>query len=274
MERNYEKDYVDFVYDGSSAYSDYCGRKGGRQIIALWKNVSPGTVAHELIHVLGFNHEQCRSDRDGYIKIAPCKLEDYQYEVRGIPLGPFDPESIMMYGGDEITSDIPGFATKMGQRSKLSVTDVNGINYVYSDEPTCSYDAFGNAFWKQQWYECKDCWGESSDYGCCRVCMLKCHKGHNTIEHQGNFVCDCGRYRHDRDSCTKKSTGTKAVKQPFYDCVDCLYQKTWSQSHSGRLGVCLACARQCHKGHDLRNYRISSGYCDCGTKWCKSSCYC
>ena len=44
---------------------------GGRQIISLNANgcMYTGTAIHEIMHALGFYHEQTRTDRDYYIKI-------------------------------------------------------------------------------------------------------------------------------------------------------------------------------------------------------------
>ncbi|KAI5607619.1 nephrosin isoform 1 precursor, partial [Silurus asotus] len=49
----------------------YIGRVGGKQVLSLQRNgcVYYNTVQHELLHALGFNHEQSRSDRDKHVKI-------------------------------------------------------------------------------------------------------------------------------------------------------------------------------------------------------------
>lgn len=53
-----------------SCYS-YVGRQGGGQTVSLSRQgcLYHSTVQHELLHALGFNHEQTRSDRDNHIKV-------------------------------------------------------------------------------------------------------------------------------------------------------------------------------------------------------------
>lgn len=49
----------------------YVGRLGYGQAVSLDRQgcLYHNTVQHELLHALGFNHEQCRSDRDQHIRI-------------------------------------------------------------------------------------------------------------------------------------------------------------------------------------------------------------
>lgn len=57
--------------DGTSSYCySYVGRQGGRQIMKMFGEcMRNGAMIHELGHVVGFNHEHQRPDRDDYILI-------------------------------------------------------------------------------------------------------------------------------------------------------------------------------------------------------------
>lgn len=66
-----EEDYVYFS-NHKPGCNSRVGRQGGRQYVNL---NSPGclrkkgTVLHEMMHALGFLHEQSRSERDKYVTI-------------------------------------------------------------------------------------------------------------------------------------------------------------------------------------------------------------
>ena len=183
----------------------------------------------------------------------------------GLSLGPF--YANMMYSNNYITGKLKGTELKMSQK-QLSEVDEQALDYDYSDSsvPFCTYDCYGENYFEQIWYECLDCWGKKSSYGCCSNCMVRCHQGHRFKKHTpGKFICDCGIYKHKKGKCTKVASGQEFVKQIFFQCLDCF-------DDGSELIVCLACQRKCHKGHRLTKGSVLNGFCDCGLSGCKISC--
>ena len=63
----------------------------------------PSIVLHELGHAIGFNHEQCRSDRDSYITIMKENINSdalYNFDLKDTDNRniAYDYSSIMHYG--------------------------------------------------------------------------------------------------------------------------------------------------------------------------------
>ncbi len=74
--------------------------------------LSQGTIMHEMIHALGFRHEQARSDRDDYVNIhfenvKPGKEHNFEnvssgYSLFGVP---YNTRSIMHYKTNEFSAN-------------------------------------------------------------------------------------------------------------------------------------------------------------------------
>lgn len=132
--------------EGTGICKSYVGRVGGKQ--PLW--IAPGCraddIAHEILHALGFVHEQNRSDRDQFITMHAENIdEQYQENFFMLPpslmtvsgLAAFDFDSLMIYP--------PTMFSKNGQptmqpRAKdqvirpstgLSPRDVERVNRAY-----------------------------------------------------------------------------------------------------------------------------------------------
>ena len=135
-----------YIYkDGKAGMSsDRIGMNpDGINKIHLDDSFNYGNVMHEIMHCLGFFHEQKRSDRDEHIKILWDNIiDDYKYEqyktyTDGYDVGSFDKESIMMYSSFDFTKN--GEPTCLtinndivtSQRTQLSNGDIQGLNFLY-----------------------------------------------------------------------------------------------------------------------------------------------
>uniref|UniRef100_A0A0N5C4K7 Metalloendopeptidase n=1 Tax=Strongyloides papillosus TaxID=174720 RepID=A0A0N5C4K7_STREA len=159
MDEYHRKTCIRFVPRDSSRHVDYIyihpddgcyslvGKVGGRQPLSLDSGcIQTGTIVHELMHTVGFFHEQSRNDRDNYIKIVWENVmsgADDQFEKYGINIidnlnEPYDYNSIMHYGpyafsanGRRTITPYQANADRMGQRVEFSPTDLRKINKLY-----------------------------------------------------------------------------------------------------------------------------------------------
>ncbi|KAE8278123.1 Low choriolytic enzyme [Larimichthys crocea] len=121
------------------------GYVGGRQVVSLQKFgcVTHGITQHELLHSMGFYHEQSRSDRDQYVRInwdniRTSYLSNFKKEDTNNLNTPYDYSSIMHYGrtafgkhGSETITPFPDPSVPIGQRDRLSDFDILKINKLY-----------------------------------------------------------------------------------------------------------------------------------------------
>ncbi|KAK2849631.1 hypothetical protein Q7C36_008414 [Tachysurus vachellii] len=141
--RTHQRDFLD-IQPKTGCWS-YLGSSGGRQTLSLQSPecVSSGVVSHQLMHVLGFVHEQSRADRDKYITIKWSKIQkDHvrnfeKFKMNNIDM-PYDYGSIMHFGkyaysenGDPTIVPKRSWNIKLGQRFGPSKIDVMKINKLY-----------------------------------------------------------------------------------------------------------------------------------------------
>jgi|GEM_PF-4079976 len=141
-----DKSYITFTSRHKGCFS-YVGKQGGRQEINLargcWGKI---TVAHEIFHASGIEHEQSREDRDQYINInlknvASSHRHNFN-KVRGSRHGTYNFDSIMHYSSFAFSSNNrPTMTRKNGatfrqNREYLTQGDINGINSVYPTKYT------------------------------------------------------------------------------------------------------------------------------------------
>uniref|UniRef100_W5UM60 Metalloendopeptidase n=1 Tax=Ictalurus punctatus TaxID=7998 RepID=W5UM60_ICTPU len=138
-----ERDYLS-IESRSGCYS-YVGRLGYGQTVSLDRNgcIYHNTVQHELLHALGFNHEQTRSDRDNHIRILwENIIENMKYNFDKIATlnqgTPYDYDSVMQYhktgfskNGKPTMEPIPNSNVEIGLAREMSQNDIVRINRVY-----------------------------------------------------------------------------------------------------------------------------------------------
>jgi hypothetical protein len=143
-----EKDAI--VFDRSdSLCASALGRIGGHQPILISGECQVYNIVHEVMHALGFIHEQARFDRDSYVSINWDNIAEENWlqfhkipgavfnHFNGNPL-PFDHESVMLYGPFDFAIDPRQKAMEslsgkplIKNREYLSRIDVERINTVY-----------------------------------------------------------------------------------------------------------------------------------------------
>lgn len=86
FEQDYDADAILFTYDEDLPCSSYVGRVGGVQPIYLNLNCSRQSVLHEIMHALGFVHEQQLPERAKYIKILwPNIKKEFLFNYSLVP---------------------------------------------------------------------------------------------------------------------------------------------------------------------------------------------
>ncbi|MCI4379001.1 hypothetical protein PGIGA_G00222700 [Pangasianodon gigas] len=105
-------------------------------------------VQHELLHALGFNHEQCRSDRDNHIRVVWDNVVDdnkHNFNIKQtLNQGtPYDYNSVMQYPKTAFSKNglatmipIPDPNVVFGKATQMSQNDINRLKLLYQ---CCEY---------------------------------------------------------------------------------------------------------------------------------------
>ncbi|XP_010861361.1 PREDICTED: LOW QUALITY PROTEIN: meprin A subunit alpha [Bison bison bison] len=161
------KSCVDFKpYEGESSYIIFqefsgCWSEVGDQHVGQNLSIGQGCdykaiVEHEILHALGFYHEQSRTDRDDYVNIWWDEiLPGYQHNFNTYDDNfitdlntPYDYESLMHYrplsfnkndSVPTITAKIPEFNSIIGQRMDFSAIDLERLNRMYNCTTTHTF---------------------------------------------------------------------------------------------------------------------------------------
>ncbi|KAM4630496.1 hatching enzyme 1.2-like [Polymixia lowei] len=143
--RRWQRDYINFL--PSRGCWSSLGRRGGRQTISLQRQgcVFFGTVQHEVLHALGFHHEQVRSDRDLHVtikeeNILPGKEHNFRKVDTNNLATPYDYNSVMHYSRYAFSKQRgvlativpkPNASAVIGQARQMSTNDINRVNRLY-----------------------------------------------------------------------------------------------------------------------------------------------
>ena len=145
IKRTNEANYVVFKKGEVNCYSSL-GMIGGKQFIHLADNCEQKEINHELMHTLGFLHEQNRIDRDEYVDVLWENIKkEHHLQFKKISNNfidlsefEFDYDSIMLYGSSffSISSEDYSIIKINGdpienQSNELSQQDWVKINHLY-----------------------------------------------------------------------------------------------------------------------------------------------
>ena len=118
--------------------ASYLGMTGGRQPVFLSPDCKSDQIIHELMHALGFVHEQSREDRDNYIEVLYDNIDEEfanQFDIapgsllnsyRGSVFH-FDYDSVMMYLPTAFAAE-PGLKTMRSLTNTVIPTKKNGLS--------------------------------------------------------------------------------------------------------------------------------------------------
>lgn len=139
-----QEDTLVFI-EGTGHCKSYVGRTTGKQPIWVAPECEAPEIAHELMHALGFVHEQNRSDRDRYVEVLEQNIDEkFKYNFEKLPddfmaisgLTEFAYDSIMIYPENAFSkTQAPTMesktAAKIAPMQTLSDKDIERINRVY-----------------------------------------------------------------------------------------------------------------------------------------------
>ena len=145
IKRTDQKDYVNFISGQEHCFA-HMGKIGGMQKVSLSLGCGIKEIIHELMHTLGFYHEQCRPDRNDFLQVLWENIEEKYYaQFKKFPPKyfdfnkfPFDFNSIMLYpatafavGGDYSLVKLDGTSYEVEEGRFLSPEDIKRVNFYY-----------------------------------------------------------------------------------------------------------------------------------------------
>lgn len=157
--RGIQADYVAFSNGAPAGVFDSpIGRQGGEQLLRFGNgaicNIAnmpgyKGALLHEMMHAAGFDHEQCRIDRDEHITVVKDNIvDDYRFAYdrhsswsAWVDRGDYDFGSIMHYGDTSFRKPGAGYTMSkkadggriIAQRTGLSAGDKASLDELYGE---------------------------------------------------------------------------------------------------------------------------------------------
>ncbi|XP_029353600.1 low choriolytic enzyme-like [Echeneis naucrates] len=147
---NRQRDFLD-IQSRSGCFS-FVGRRGSGQTLSLQRQgcIFRSIIQHEVLHALGFNHEQTRSDRDQHVRILLQNvIPGMEHNFRKIQTRnlntPYDYNSVMHYGRFAFSRNrqptilpIPDGNVAIGRAEQMSPIDILRVNRLYRCNSTLS----------------------------------------------------------------------------------------------------------------------------------------
>lgn len=137
-----ERDYISIVSGNSGCWSSV-GRVGGKQEVNLQSPGClgrPGTAMHELMHALGFLHEQNRMERDSFVaiqyrNIQSAAMSNFEKAAKTEAFGvPYDYGSVMHYSANAFsTNGQPTIVATVSSSAPCALMISNLIKILYSE---------------------------------------------------------------------------------------------------------------------------------------------
>ncbi|KJH42683.1 shTK domain protein [Dictyocaulus viviparus] len=132
---NNDVNYV-YIFPDRGCYS-MVGKIGGKQSLSLGTGcIQKGIIIHELMHAVGFFHEQSRTDRDDYItilwnNIQPGMQDQWKFNEKVKLKSTADPKFQAFSRNGQPTMVPKQKGAQIGQRGGFSKTDIYKLNKLY-----------------------------------------------------------------------------------------------------------------------------------------------
>ncbi|KAK7862073.1 hypothetical protein R5R35_011492 [Gryllus longicercus] len=276
---------LDYIYlQKGVGCSSHVGRSGSGQPISLAPGcVYKGIVIHELLHALGFWHEQSRGDRDDYVTVLwhniqrgmEHNFQKFSWNVMQTLGMPYDTGSVMHYGMYSFSRDRrsptivprkPGIQV-LGQRRGFSKPDLLKLNKLYECQgrdpslpsptpvrpPSKPHTCSDNSHLCRYWANIGEC---QKNPTWMRVnCPVSCK--------------ECGTCSNYNKLCVPWAERGECIKNPSYMTIYCAEACRSCKTSSTETSDCINQNKYCEAWARDGQCQINPSYM---LKFCKKSC--